>query len=110
MQNTYIMTETGLRKRYLQMAIHGPDCYRDVLKKYTKPADEHHLQVAAFMRKPASATKWTFNKRLLSLTRTVKVISLSWFLPALLTSSGTMHGVNTLTLATASLNHTAPGL
>jgi hypothetical protein len=92
------------------MAIHGPDSNRDVLRKYTKPADEHHLQVAAFMRKPTSATKWTFNKRLLSLTRTVKVISLSWFLPALVTSFGTMQGVNTLTRTAACLNHTAPGL
>jgi hypothetical protein len=105
MQNTYIMTETGLLKWYLQMAIHG-----FVLEKYTKPVGEHHLQVYALMSKPASCTKWTFNKRLLSLTRTVKVISLSWFLPALLTSSGTMHGVNTLIRAAASLNHTAPGL
>ena len=92
MQNTYIMTETGLRKRYLQMAIHG-----FVLRKYTKPADEHHLQVAAFMRKPASATKWTFNKRLLSLTRTVKVISLSWFLQGFVPFTGTRIIDKTLT-------------
>ena len=36
----YTMTETGLHKRYLQMAVHG-----FVFEKYTKPADEHHLQV-----------------------------------------------------------------
>jgi len=75
MQNTYIMTETGLLKWYLQMAIHG-----FVLEKYTKPADEHHLQVYALMSKPASCTKGTFNKRLLSLTRTIKFICLSHFL------------------------------
>jgi hypothetical protein len=71
----YTMTETGLRKRYLQMAIHG-----FVLRKYTKPADEHHLQVDVLMRKPSSCKKSTFNNKLLLLTRMVKVISLSWFL------------------------------
>ena len=71
----YTMTETGLHKRYLQMAVHG-----FVFEKYTKPADEHHLQVVILMRKPASCTKSTFNNKLLLLTRMVKVISLSWFL------------------------------
>jgi hypothetical protein len=38
----------GLPRRYLHMVIHG-----FVLKKYTKPVDEHDLQVSNRLGKPA---------------------------------------------------------